>query len=308
MMLMLRNCERPPMKISQHLIAGVAVLCTAIGSALAASRAPSEPTSIVIANQNGDGRIEVLAQGDGPVIVLLPSLGRGAADFDEIAARLGSAGYRVLRPQPRGIGQSLAPLTGINLHDYAADVATVIEQEKKGPAFVVGHAFGNRVARMLATDRPELVTGVALVAANVGKAPSTPQIREAIRNSANPALPEADRIEALQFAFFTPGNDARSWLQGWYPDVLAAERLAGDRTSREEDFAAGEAPILYLQPSHDPLAHVDDARAYRERFGNRVTVVVIERASHAVIVEQPEAVSEALIAYARKLWPRAALQ
>ncbi len=199
-------------------------------------------------------------------------------------------------------------MIGINLHDYAADVAAVIEQEKKGPAFVVGHAFGNRVARMLATDRPELVAAVALVAANVGKAPSTPKIREAIRNSANPALPDEERIKALQFAFFAPGNDARVWLRGWYPDVLAAERLAGDRTSREEDFAAGQAPILYLQPSHDPLAHVEDAQAYRERFRDRVTVVVIEQASHAVVVEQPDAVSAALIGYARKLWPHAALQ
>jgi pimeloyl-ACP methyl ester carboxylesterase len=296
------------MKRSLHLIAGAAILFSVVGRALAVARDVSEPSSTVISNQNGDGRIEVLAQGDGPVIVLLPSLGRSAADFDAIAVRLASAGYRVLRPQPRGIGRSVAPMTGINLHDYAADVAAVIEQEKKGPAFVVGHAFGNRVARMLATDRPELVTAVALVAANVGKAPSTPKIREAIRNSANPALPEDERIKALQFAFFAPGNDARVWLQGWYPEVLAAERRAGDLTSREEDFAAGQAPILYLQPSHDPLAHVEDARAYRERFRDRVTVVVIERASHAVIVEQPDAVSAALIGYARKLWPHAALQ
>ena len=187
-----------------------------------------------------------------------------------------NAGYRVVRPQPRGIGRSVAPLGGINLHDYAADVAAVIEQEKKGPAFVVGHAFGNRVARMLATDRPELVTAVALVAANIGKAPSTPQVREAIRNSANPALPDDERIKALQFAFFAPGNDPRVWLKGWYPDVLAAERAAGDRTSREEDFAAGQAPILYVQPAHDPLAHVEDAKGLqgairrpRHRRGHR---------------------------------------
>ncbi len=36
--------------------------------------------------------------------------------------------------------------------------------------------------------------------------------------------------------------------------------------------------------------------AYREQFGDRVTVVVIERASHAVVAEQPDAVSAALIA------------
>jgi pimeloyl-ACP methyl ester carboxylesterase len=259
------------------------------------------PTSTIIAR--GDVRIEVLAQGKGPPVVLLPSLGRGAGDFDPIAQQLEQAGYRVLRPQPRGIGQSSGPLTGIDLHDYAADVAAVIANENAGPAFVVGHAFGNRVARMLATDRPELVRATALVAANIGKAPSPPQVRAAIRASADPSLPEAERIAALQFAFFAPGNDPRAWLTGWYPEVLAAERIAGDRTSREEDFAGGTAPILYLQPGHDPLAHVEDAEAYKAQFGDRVTVVVIPHASHAVIAEQPGAVSAALIAYARKLWP-----
>jgi pimeloyl-ACP methyl ester carboxylesterase len=34
-----------------------------------------------------------------------------------------------------------------------------------------------------------------------------------------------------------------------------------------------------------------------------VTIVVIERSSHAVIAEQPDAVSAALISYARELWP-----
>src|SRR5262245_42699971 len=113
------------------------------------------PTRTVIAR--GDVRIEVLAQGQGSLVVLLPSLGRGAADFDAVAERLADAGYRVLRPQPRGIGGSRGPLAGIDLHDCAADVAAVIAQGNNGPAFVVGHAFGNRVARMLATDRPELV-------------------------------------------------------------------------------------------------------------------------------------------------------
>ncbi len=67
---------------------------------------PQPPTRSVISHH--DVRIEVLAQGEerGRVIVLLPSLGRGASDFGPIAERLAGAGYRVLRPQPRGIGQS----------------------------------------------------------------------------------------------------------------------------------------------------------------------------------------------------------
>jgi pimeloyl-ACP methyl ester carboxylesterase len=167
---------------------------------------------------------------------------------------------------------------------------------------VVGHAFGNRVARMLATDRPDLVRAVSLVAANVGHAPSPTVVREAIKASANPALPAAERLVALQFAFFAPGNDPRVWLEGWHPEVLAAQRVAGDRTAREEDFAAGGAPILYLQPDHDPLAHDEDAKAFKRALGDRVTIKVIRNCSHAAVVEQPDAVSDALIDYAKALW------
>jgi pimeloyl-ACP methyl ester carboxylesterase len=252
----------------------------------------------------GAARIEVLAQGKGPPVVLLPSLGRGAADFNPIAERLADAGFRVLRPQPRGIGQSTGPWQGVSLEDLAADIAVVIEHDKNGPAFVVGHAFGNRVARMLATARPELVRAVGLVAANVGHHPSPPDVRAAIRISADTSAPDEDRIKAMQFVFFAPGSDARVWLKGWHPEVLAAQRIAGDLTPRTIDYAAGRAPVLYIQPSHDPLAHVADAEEYQRALGGRVTVVVIPNAAHAVIVEQPAAVSDALIAYARKLWPQ----
>lgn len=253
--------------------------------------------------ENGATRIEVLAQGEGPRIVLLPSLGRGATDFDVIAERLAAAGFRALRPQPRGIGQSTGATEGIDLHDYAADIAAVIEHDGGGPAFIAGHAFGNRIARMLATDRPDLVAGVALIAANVGIAPSPPKVRAAIRASANPTLPDDERLHALRFAFFAPGNDPRSWLAGWHPEVLAAQRIAGDRTSREEDYAAGRAPVLYLQPDHDPLAHAEDAETYRRALGDRVTIVVIRNCSHAAVAEQPDAISDALVAFARRLFP-----
>jgi pimeloyl-ACP methyl ester carboxylesterase len=259
------------------------------------------PTHFMVTR--GEARLEVLVQGNGPPIVLLPSLGRGAADFDDIAEKLAGAGYRVLRPEPRGIGASSGTWKGINLEDLAADVAAVIENDKSGPAFVVGHAFGNRVARTLATLRPDLVRGVGLIAANVGRDPSPPEVRAAIRLSADPNAPEGERIKAMQFVFFAPGSDARVWLKGWYPGVLAAQRAAGELTPRELDYAAGKAPVLYIQPSHDPLARVDEAEKYKMALGERVTIVVIPNSAHAVIVEQPAAVSDALMAYARSLWP-----
>src|SRR5262245_5861917 len=74
-------------------------------------------------------RIEVLAHGSGPLVVMIPSLGRPAGDFDDLSGHLAAAGYRALRPQPRGIGASSGPMSGITLHDYARDVAATIEQQ-----------------------------------------------------------------------------------------------------------------------------------------------------------------------------------
>jgi pimeloyl-ACP methyl ester carboxylesterase len=259
------------------------------------------PTRIMVTR--GEARLQVLTQGDGPPIVLLPSLGRGASDFDAIAERLAGAGYRILRPQPRGIGESIGPWDGVTLEELAADIAAVIAHDRSGPAFVVGHAFGNRVARTLATIQPDVVRATGLVAANVGPNPSPPEVRAAIRLSADVNAPDDARIKAMQFVFFAPGNDARVWLEGWHPEVLAAQRIAGDLTPRTLDYAAGRAPVLYIQPSQDPLAHVEDAEAYKKALGDRVTVVVIPNSAHAVIVEQPAGVSDALIAYARRLWP-----
>lgn len=252
--------------------------------------------------RRGDIEIEVLSQGRGRTIVLLPSLGRGAEDFEPIANALADAGYRVLRPQPRGIGASVSPRPYADLQDCASDIAAVIEDDGPGNVLMVGHAFGNRVSRMLATARPDLVRGVCLVAANVGHAPSPPKVREAIRNSANTSLPDDVRLDALRFAFFAPGNAAEPWLEGWYPDVLAAQRIAGDQTARTIDYAAGQAPLFYLQPSHDPLAHADDAREFKAALGDRVTVTVIPQASHAAIAEQPDFIAQAIADFARKIF------
>src|SRR5215469_8533881 len=75
----------------------------------------------------GDARIEVITEGSGPLLVMLPSSSRDSEDFDDVAAMLATAGLRVLRPQPRGMGRSTGPLAGLTLHDYARDVAVVIE-------------------------------------------------------------------------------------------------------------------------------------------------------------------------------------
>lgn len=253
-----------------------------------------------------DAEIEYHVQGSGAPLVILPSLGRGAADYDDLAAMLACNGLQVIRPQPRGIGGSVGPMHGLTMHDLAADVSAVIRDRVGGPTAVAGHAFGNFVARMLATDCPEDVRAVALVAASAGKLPSgdspyDPVVHASIYKCGDLSLPVAERIEHLKRAFFAPGNDPSPWLDGWHPATKAMQKEAQAATPIDAYFHCGSAHVFDLQAADDTVAPRRHAHVLREALGARVMVQVIERAGHALIPEQPQAVCDALCAWMRSL-------
>ena len=234
-------------------------------------------------------RIVVHAFGRGPRVVMMPSLGRGASDFFVIAERLAAAGYRALCPEPRGLGGSQGSLHGITLHDFAKDIAMVIEHDGGGPTVVAGHAFGNFVARTMAADYPKLVRAVVLLAAT-HTWPLAPD------------LPEATRLKHLQHVFFAPGNDASVWLGGWDEEVMHAERDATEATPKPEWWTAGTAPVLDVLSLKDPLSPPDSIYNYRDQWGaDRVTIAKIDNAAHALLPEQPAAVADAIISYMKQL-------
>jgi pimeloyl-ACP methyl ester carboxylesterase len=246
-----------------------------------------------------DVQIEVLAEGEGPLIVLLPSLGRDSDDYDEVAHEFARRGYRVLRPAPRGIGQSRGPSTGITLHNYALDVAKVIEHEARGPAVIVGHAYGNWVARMTAVDHPKLVRGIVIAAAGAKNFP--PYLSGYIDKCEDASLPNEERLKYLRLTFFAPGNDPTSWLKGWHPEVKKAQRAARAATRIEEFWSAGNAPMLDLMAAEDPFRPPDTRDENRAEFGSRVSVAVVPNASHALIPEQPTLVVDAITQWIRQL-------
>ena len=162
-------------------------------------------------------------------LVLLPGLGRSSHDLDPFAEharrrRLSRSRCRIRAAWTAAPGR----LDGITLHDLARDIAAVIEALCDGPAVVIGHAFGNRIARCLAADRPELISLVVLLSSS-GKVQPTPEIAEAIRLAQAVDTPADIRAAAVLAAWFAPGSDITPWLDGWSQPVmhayLAAPRL-----------------------------------------------------------------------------------
>lgn len=241
-----------------------------------------------------DGTVEVLVEGAGPLVVMIPSLGRGAEDFQELSRAVAAAGYRVARFQPRGIGGSVGPLADITMRDLAAHVAAGIEAAGGGPAVVLGHANGQRLARMVAASHPDLVRAIIMLAAG-GKVPQLPAASVALRAVFDETLSEAQHLEAVRIAFFAPGNDPAVWRGGWYPATEKMQRAAGTAASVDEWWSAGSSvPILIVQGLQDQIAVPANGRMLRAEAPDRVELIELDGAAHALLPEKPREIAAAV--------------
>jgi pimeloyl-ACP methyl ester carboxylesterase len=226
------------------------------------------------------------------VVVCLPSLGRPPRDFDHLADALGDAGFDIH-------AIDLCAVTDADdLHAYAGAVANHVEAYcAGGPVHVVGHAFGNRVARSVAADRPDLVASVALLAAG-GRHPGDDEAHQALlRCFGGP--PADEHRAAVETAFFAPGNDPTPFLDGWDADAAARQGRAVQATDPSDWWDAGTAPMLVVQGLADRIAPPANGRDLAVAHPERVTLVEVERAGHALLPEQPAAVAAAVLGFLR---------
>lgn len=245
---------------------------------------------------SGDTEIEVILRGEeGPLIAMLPSGGRGAEDFDYLAEALSETGWRSAAINPRGAGNSAGSLDDITLHTYAEDVSNVIKALNGIPAIVLGHAWGNRVARCFAVDYPAMVRCLVLLAAG-GKVPMAPEVMEAM-GKLRKGLSADEARSALKIAFFAKDSDPTAWMTGFWPESVKANRIANQATPIEEWWSGGEPPILVIQGKEDRCALPKNGYLLKEEFGDRITVIDIDNAAHALLPEQPEVIAEQVINY-----------
>jgi pimeloyl-ACP methyl ester carboxylesterase len=246
--------------------------------------------------QTGDASLEIIMHDvEGPLIVMLPSGGRGADDFSHLACELAKAGWKTAAVNPRGTGNSKGSLENLTLHDYAKDVSGIIKDLADAPAVVLGHAWGNRVARCLAADCPDEVRCVILLAAG-GKVPMALEVIKAMQGlRRGRSGPEA--LWALKTAFFADASDPTAWLTGFWPESARANRIAAEATPLDDWWSGGQAPVLVIQGKEDRCALPENGHLLKQEFGGRITVFDIENAAHALLPEQPDRIAEIIINY-----------
>jgi pimeloyl-ACP methyl ester carboxylesterase len=156
------------------------------------------------------GRIHVVVEGEGPLVVLVHGFPEGAWAWRHQVPALAAAGYRAAAIDVRGYGDSLAPdaVEAYRMVAHVADTVAVVRALGAETAVVVGHDWGSPIAAACAQARPDLFTAFALLGV-----PYTP------RADAPPQFPQdfyVGHFQAVGVAEAEIEADVRGWLRRFY--------------------------------------------------------------------------------------------
>lgn len=245
----------------------------------------------------------------GQTIVLLASLGRSVSDFNLLAPALNEAGFQTIAVDLRGVGASrFAPRQSkLTLFDYANDIEAALADDGASdnePLIVIGHAFGNRVARAFATQNTDRVQAIVLIASGGSqKLEPGQRVSTALGNCFNWKMFPPKRVGEIRYAFFSGDNKIpASWKRGWRRPA-ARLQINATRTTPVAQWrdGGGVAPMLILQGKHDRIAPAALTSAkLKNDFPNRVQIITIDNAGHAILPEQPKTVADEILKFLLK--------
>jgi pimeloyl-ACP methyl ester carboxylesterase len=252
----------------------------------------------------GNVNIEYFSQGKGPAVVLLSGRALDVGYLKPLADKLAQSGYRAVRINRRGSGKSTGPLEDITYHTHAADVASVIRHLELKPATVLGHALGNRIARTVDADYPDLVASVVLLGAG-GKVDAAPETDKSTSKLFKPDVTDEEIMEGMKYMVGDPANSASVWQiikpsRYTNPDAIRSE--ASITTPVAEWWApSGKTPYLAVQGLRDMSAPPENARLLKQDLGARMTLIELPEAGHLALVENPDEVASAVVSFLRQM-------
>ncbi|MFE1417025.1 alpha/beta fold hydrolase [Streptomyces sp. NPDC085524] len=241
--------------------------------------------------------------GDGPTLVLLHSAACDRRMWDPQWSALAGAGYRVVRPDFRGFGES--PLQD-RRHNDAEDVLDLLDSLGVEQAVLVGSSYGGRVAVEIAARRPERVSAMMLLCSGLpGHEPGAEL--QAFGEREDELLEAGDVAGAVELNLDTwLGPDAD---EGVREQVRVMQRLSFDvqlaapegagRRAVEIDLSAVKAPCLAVSGGHD----VADFREIAARLPGLLSDarhLELPWAGHLPSLERPAVVTDLLLGFLRE--------
>ena len=255
-------------------------------------------------------------RGSGSPVILLPGTGYAGATWPPALVDGLAADHAVITFDYRGTGRTPGTDGVYSTRLFAADVAALLRRRDVGPAHVLGHSMGGRVAQWLALDAPELVRSLVLAAAGPGG--PAPTAGQAVGIPLEAALVlieqgyEGYMRRQISSTFFTPDFvegrpevvngliaaywNARPSLRDYLKHVVARQAH-----STRDRLAEITQPTLVLVGDQDTHAggtgsHLDQSRYLAEKLPN-ARLELIEGAAHGYFWQFPDRSLEAVRAF-----------
>ena len=245
--------------------------------------------------------------GSGPTVVLLHSTACDRRMWDPQMPVLVSAGYRVVRCDLRGFGQTPMP---DQPHNDAQDVTDLLDLLDVEHVALVAASGGGRVALEIAARWPQRVTSLALLCtALAGHEPSA-ELR-AFGEREDALLEAGDVAGATELnveLWLGPHTDEATRAKvrqmqrhAFEVQLAAAEEFEPIRV--EIDLAAITAPSLLVSGSHDLADFRQIAVRLSEQLAN-ARHLELAWAGHLPSLERPDALNPVLIDFLRETLDR----
>ncbi|MBK0032354.1 alpha/beta hydrolase [Erwinia sp. S43] len=277
----------------------------------------------------GEIKMHYVEGGEGEPILLIPGWPQSWYTWRYVMDDLVKAGRRVIALDPRGMGDSDAPLDGYDLTTTAADIhgfVTAMKLTERGPIDVAGHDVGAWIGYAYAADWPQDIRKIALLDALIPglSVPRSdlPSEEIALRNwhfafNRLHDLPEiliSGREEAFLTWFFRAKSQNTSAIAAediafyarqmavpgilraagcYYRAAYGAEGLAANRQRAETQLAM---PVRVFGAERSVGATMLEAL---KPLGNDVTGVVVEGAGHYLPEETGPRIARELEAFFR---------
>jgi pimeloyl-ACP methyl ester carboxylesterase len=248
--------------------------------------------------------------GSNPPIVLLHPNRTNARVWDFVVAH-STLPNRFVSIDHRGHGCSEWPARGYELDDYLADDVAVIEQLDAGPVILAGAATGGNIALLIASSRPELVCGLAVLDPGLSLDPEiNAEVQRQIEHGYSfPTFAAA--VEAMPFSdLWTEA------MRDFYAAHAFGQRDDGTWAGRYLQAAAKETEALLEEDMWDrirvscpTLAVRGDRSAVFDReklvrlagLIDDCVLAEIPRANHRVMQDNPAVVAALLDGFVRKV-------
>lgn len=244
--------------------------------------------------------------GTGPAVLLLHAAACDRRMWDPQVPALLDAGYRVVRCDLRGYGDSPLP---DGTYDDARDVVDLLDGLGLDRVAVVAASGGGVVAQAVAARWPDRVVALALLCTAVAGHEPGPELR-AFAEREHELLDAGDVAGATELNVRTllgshAGDAAREILHTMqrhaFEVQLAAPAAAGSEAV-PFDPAAITAPSLLVSGAHD----LPDFRRIAADLATRLPgarLIELDWAGHLPSLERPDVLNPILVDFLAATWP-----